>query len=82
MELDVLISCVYIYILYIGGRDPYCTGGVRRRCYIKYLEEGTGTAPEEGEDGVSIIYQEEGTRIARAECEDGATIYIYLQLYK
>ena len=44
------------------------------------MEEGTGMAPEEGEDGVYIIYQEEGTRIVRPECEDGVMIYIYVQL--
>jgi len=25
-------GAIYIYIL--GGRDPYGTGGVRRRCYM------------------------------------------------
>jgi len=45
----VCILCGYTYILYIGGRDPYCTGGVRRRCYINiYLEEGAGREPVGG----------------------------------
>ena len=28
------IVLLYMYTLCYGGRDPYCTGGVRRRCYI------------------------------------------------
>jgi len=48
--------CIYTYVcciyLYNGGRDPYCTGGVRRRCYIYiYPEEGTRIARAECEDG-------------------------------
>ena len=81
--VDIVCIYMYIYILYNGGRDPYCTGGVQRRSYINiYLEEGTGTAPEEG--GRRGIYHISGGRdpYCRAECEDGATIYIYLQLYK
>ena len=42
-------------ILHIsGGRDPYGTGGVRRRCYILYWEEGTRIARAEYEDGAMI----------------------------
>jgi len=87
MKLNVLILCVYrcmcIYII-LGGRDPYFTGGMRRRCNIYiYPEKGTRIARAECEDGaIYISYWEEGTRIARAECEDGAMIYIYLYLYK
>ena len=28
---------VYHSLYTIGGRDPYCTGGVRRRCYYIYM---------------------------------------------
>ena len=46
------IVLLYIYTLCYGGRDPYCTGGVRRRCYIYiYLQEGTRIARAECEDG-------------------------------
>ena len=43
-------------VLYIisGGRDPYGTGGVRRRCFISYWEEGTCMAQAECEDGAMI----------------------------
>jgi len=77
-----IVCIICTYILCYGGRDPYCTGGGRRRCYINISggrdRYGTGG----GEDGVYIIYREEGTRITWMECEDGATVYIYLQLYK
>ena len=43
-----------IYIHISGGRDPYGTGGVRRRCYISYWEEGTCIARAEYEDGAMI----------------------------
>ena len=29
-------GAIKIYTCVKGGRDPYCTGGVRRRCY-KYI---------------------------------------------
>ena len=52
---------IYTYVCYIylcnGGRDPYCTGGVRRRCHIYiYLEEGTRIARAECEDGAIYTY--------------------------
>ena len=46
-----------LYIHISGGRDPYGTGGVRRRCYIHiYPEEGTRMARAECEDGAIHIY--------------------------
>ena len=49
------IVLLYMYTLCYGGRDPYCTGGVRRRCYIYiYWEEGTRMARAECEDGAMI----------------------------
>jgi len=42
-----------IYIV-LGGRDPYGTGGVRRRCYMSCWEEGTCMAQAECEDGAMI----------------------------
>ena len=45
-----------LYII-LGGRDPYDTGGVRRRCYIYIiLEEGTRMARAECEDGAICIF--------------------------
>ena len=32
---DMVLLC--IYTLCYGGRDPYCTGGVRRRCYDRHI---------------------------------------------
>ena len=43
-----------LYIHISGGRDMYGTGGVRRRCYISYWEEGTRIARAEYEDGAMI----------------------------
>jgi len=43
-----------LYIHLSGGRDPYGTGGVRRRCFISYWEEGTCMAQAECEDGAMI----------------------------
>jgi len=47
---DMVLLCMYT--LCYGGRDPYFTGGVRRRCYIYICrEEGTRMARAECEDG-------------------------------
>jgi len=68
-----------------GGRDPYGTGVVRRRCYMllcMYILCYGGRDPY-CTGGVRrrcyihiYIYREEGTRMARAECEDGAIYHI------
>jgi len=71
------IVLLYIYTLCCGGRDPYCTGGVRRRCYITYIwRKGPVWHGRSAKTVLYISYWEEGTRIARAECEDGAMIYM------
>ena len=58
-----------------GGRDPDCRAECEDGAIYIYLEEGTGMAPEEGEDGVYIyIYLEEGTGMTPEEGEDGVYI--------
>jgi len=82
MKLDVLVIVLLcMYTLCYGGRDPYGTGGVRRRCYVYII---LGGRDPYGTGGVRrrcyISYWEEGTRMARAECEDGAIIIASLQM--
>ena len=86
MELDVLISCVYIYTIY-WRKGPVLHGRSAKTVLYKYISGGRGRAGAGGRGKTVLlhyiyIYLEEGTRIARAECEDGAMIYIYVQLYK
>ena len=84
-ETEYAELCVYLDVCvhtpYWGGRDPYFTGGVRRRCHIHYIRRKGPVLHGRSAKTVPYVSNwEEGTRIARAEYEDGAMICLYLYL--
>ena len=55
-----IVCIICTYILCYGGRDPYCTGGVRRQCYINI--SGGRDRYDTGGGGRQGIYHISGGR--------------------